>query len=106
MSRPGQVVVLDSTPLPVKVLDDVFGTPVSVHLTIALDAYTHSIVAFRLTPVAESSVEVAMLLRDVLSRSVGVRALTWFSYSRRALCCAGTAGTPWPPSRGRQRVRS
>lgn len=66
-SRPGQVVVLDSTPLPVKVLDDVFGTPITVHLTIALDAYTHSIVAFRLTPVAESSVEVAMLLRDVLS---------------------------------------
>ncbi|MFD9289627.1 transposase [Streptomyces sp. NPDC060030] len=66
-SRPGQVVVLDSTPLPVKVLDNVFGTPITVHLTIALDAYTHSIVAFRLTPVAESSVEVAMLLRDVLS---------------------------------------
>ncbi|MFI8343338.1 transposase [Streptomyces sp. NPDC085639] len=66
-SRPGQVVALDSTPLPVKVLDDVFGTPITVHLTIALDAYTHSIVAFRLTPVAESSVEVAMLLRDVLS---------------------------------------
>ncbi|MBT2467736.1 TnsA-like heteromeric transposase endonuclease subunit [Streptomyces sp. ISL-66] len=66
-SRPGQVVVLDSTPLPVKVLDDVFGTPITVHLTIALDAYTHSIVAFRLTPVAESSIEVAMLLRDVLS---------------------------------------
>ncbi|MGW0551910.1 transposase [Streptomyces altiplanensis] len=66
-SRPGQVVVLDSTPLPVKVLDDVFSTPITVHLTIALDAYSHSIVAFRLTPVAESSVEVAMLLRDVLS---------------------------------------
>ncbi|MEU6472433.1 transposase [Streptomyces massasporeus] len=66
-TRPGQVVVLDSTPLPVKVLDDGFGTPITVHLTIALDAYTHSIVAFRLTPVAESSIEVAMLLRDVLS---------------------------------------
>ncbi|MFD4745889.1 transposase [Streptomyces rubiginosohelvolus] len=66
VSRPGQVVVLDTTPLPVKVLDDVFAEPITVHLTIALDACTHSIVAFRLTPVAESSVEVAMLLRDVL----------------------------------------
>ncbi|WNZ12933.1 transposase [Streptomyces sp. 11x1] len=64
--RPGQVVVLDTTPLPVKVLDDVFGTPISVHLTLALDAYSHSLVAFRLTPVSDSSVEVAMLLRDVL----------------------------------------
>jgi hypothetical protein len=66
ITRPGQVVALDTTPLPVKVLDDVFGVPISVHLTIALDTFSHSLVAFRLTPVAESSVEVAMLLRDVL----------------------------------------
>ncbi|MGW4763899.1 transposase [Streptomyces pseudogriseolus] len=66
VTRPGQVVVLDTTPLPVKVLDDVFGAPITVHLTLALDAYSHSLVAFRLTPVSESSVEVAMLLRDVL----------------------------------------
>lgn len=33
--RPGQVVALDSTVLPVKVLDNVFGDPVSVHLTLA-----------------------------------------------------------------------
>ncbi|MCX4775358.1 hypothetical protein [Streptomyces sp. NBC_01264] len=66
VSRPGQVVALDTTPLPVKVLDDVFGEPIEVHLTLALDACTHSLVAFRLTPVSDSSVEVAMLLRDVL----------------------------------------
>jgi hypothetical protein len=66
ITRPGQVVALDTTPLPVKVLDDVFGAPISAHLTLALDAFSHSPVAFRLTPVAESSVEVAMLLRDVL----------------------------------------
>ncbi|MEV8426884.1 transposase [Streptomyces niveus] len=64
--RPGQVVALDTTPLPVKVLDDVFGTPISVHLTMALDTYSNSLVAFRLTPVSDSAVEVAMLLRDVL----------------------------------------
>jgi hypothetical protein len=33
--RPGQVVALDSTVSPVKVLDNVFGDPVSVHLTLA-----------------------------------------------------------------------
>ncbi|WP_420312218.1 transposase [Streptomyces sp. YS-B37] len=66
ISRPGQVIVLDTTPLPVAVLDDVFGLPIAVHLTLALDAYTHSLVAFRLTPVSDSSIEVAMLLRDVL----------------------------------------
>ncbi|GLI03011.1 hypothetical protein [Phytohabitans aurantiacus] len=63
--RPGQVVALDTTILPVKVRETVFGEPVSVHLTIALDVYTHSLVAFRLTLVSDSAVDVAMLLRDV-----------------------------------------
>ncbi|OII65551.1 transposase [Streptomyces sp. CC53] len=63
--RPGQVVALDTTVLPVKVLEDVFGDPVSVHLTLALDVYTHSIVAFRLSLVSDSSIDVAMVLRDM-----------------------------------------
>jgi hypothetical protein len=64
--RPGQVVALDTTPLPVMVRDGVFGDPVSVHLTLALDVFTHSAVAFRLTLVSDTSVDVAMLLRDVM----------------------------------------
>ena len=64
--RPGQVVALDTTPLPVKVRDGMFGDPVSVHLTIALDMFTHSLVAFRLTLVSDTAVDVAMLLRDVM----------------------------------------
>jgi hypothetical protein len=63
--RPGQVVALDTTILPVKVRETVFGEPVSVLLTLALDVYTHSLVAFRLTLVSDSAVDVAMLLRDV-----------------------------------------
>jgi transposase InsO family protein len=64
--RPGQIVALDTTPLPVKVRDGVFGEPVSVHLTLALDLFTHSVVAFRLTLVSDTSIDVAMLLRDVM----------------------------------------
>jgi hypothetical protein len=64
--RPGQVVALDTTPLPVKVRDGVFGDPVSVHLTLVLDLFTHSAVAFRLTLVSDTSVDIAMLLRDVM----------------------------------------
>lgn len=40
--RPGHVVALDTTILPVKVRETVFGEPVSVHLTLALDVYTHA----------------------------------------------------------------
>ena len=64
--RPGQVVALDTTPLPVKVRDGVFGEPVSAHLTLALDMFTHSVVAFRLTLVSDTAVDIAMLLRDVM----------------------------------------
>ncbi|MFE4399997.1 transposase, partial [Kitasatospora sp. NPDC056808] len=65
-SRPGQVVALDTTPVPVKVLDDVFGEPVTVSLTLALDVYTRSIVAFRLNVGSDTKVDVAMVLRDVM----------------------------------------
>ncbi|MFJ1250723.1 hypothetical protein ACGILS_25785 [Streptomyces albidoflavus] len=57
---------LDTTPVPVKVLDDVFGEPVTVSLTLALDVYTRSIVAFRLNVGSDTKVDVAMVLRDVM----------------------------------------
>jgi hypothetical protein len=65
--RPGQVVALDTTVMPVKVREAVFGEAVSAHLTLALDVYTHSIVGFRLTLVSDTSVDVAMMLREVMT---------------------------------------
>ncbi|WP_406187417.1 AAA family ATPase [Streptomyces sp. NBC_01006] len=64
--RPGQVVALDTTVLPVMVRESVFGEPVKAHLTLAMDVHTHSLCAFRLTLVSDTSVDVAMLLRDVM----------------------------------------
>ncbi|MFD3553343.1 transposase [Streptomyces goshikiensis] len=64
--RPGQVVALDTTELSVKVRDDVFADPVTVYLSLALDVYTHSIVAFRLTLVSDTAMDIAMVLRDVM----------------------------------------
>ena len=64
--RPGQVVALDTTELAVLVRETVFGDPAAVSLTLALDVYSHSIVAFRLTLVSDTSTDVAMLLRDVM----------------------------------------
>jgi hypothetical protein len=66
MHRPGQVVALDTTEAAIMVRDGVFGDPVPMYLTLALDVYTHSIVAFRLTLVSDTSTDVAMLLRDVM----------------------------------------
>ncbi|MGJ5829632.1 transposase [Streptomyces ossamyceticus] len=67
VQRPGQVVALDTTILPVLVRESVFDDPVAVHLTLAMDVYTHSLLAFRLTLVSDTSTDVAMVLRDVMS---------------------------------------
>ena len=48
--RPGQVVALDTSPLGVKVREHVFGEPVTASLTLALDLYTHSLVALPAHP--------------------------------------------------------
>ncbi|MEU4419293.1 Mu transposase C-terminal domain-containing protein [Actinoplanes sp. NPDC024001] len=63
--RPGQVVALDTTPVPVMVIDPISREPVRARLTWALDVYTRSLVAFRLTLSSEKSVDVAMVLRDM-----------------------------------------
>jgi hypothetical protein len=64
--RPGQVLVLDSTPMPVKLRETVFGEAVTATLTLAMDLYTHGLPAFRLTLNSDTSVDIAMLLRDVM----------------------------------------
>jgi hypothetical protein len=65
--RPGQVVALDTTVLLVLVRDGLFGDPVSAHLSIALDVYTHALVGFRLALVSDTGLDIAMLLRDVMT---------------------------------------
>ncbi|MEU2060996.1 transposase [Streptomyces sp. NPDC013455] len=64
--RPGQVLALDSTPMPVMLRETVFGEAIKATLTLALDLYTHGLPAFRLTLKSDTSVDVAMLLRDVM----------------------------------------
>jgi transposase InsO family protein len=64
--RPGQVVALDTTEMAVLVRETVFGESRPAFLSLALDVYTHSVVAFRLSLVSDTSVDVAMLLRDVM----------------------------------------
>lgn len=64
--RPGEVVLLDSTPLDAYALDPVTFQWVQVQLTIALDLYTGSIVAWRFTPRSTKGVDAALLLYDII----------------------------------------
>lgn len=65
-SRPGEVVLIDSTPLDVFALDPVNFEWLPLELTIALDLFSRSIVAAMLTPRGTRGVDLALLLRDVI----------------------------------------
>ena len=66
-TRPGEVVMLDSTRLDVLAYDPVSDCTVPLELTIAVDLYTASIVAWRLTPLGANAVDAVMLLADMLA---------------------------------------
>jgi len=65
--RPGQVLAMDTSPLPVKVREHLFSDAVSAQLILGLDVYTHTLAGFRLSLVSDTSVDVAMLLREVMT---------------------------------------
>lgn len=64
--RPGELVVIDSTPLNVFAMDPYSFEWVQVQLTIALDIFSRSLLAWRFTPVSTKAVDAAFLLSDIL----------------------------------------
>ncbi|MBY8841907.1 Mu transposase C-terminal domain-containing protein [Streptomyces sp. SP2-10] len=66
-TRPGEVVMLDTTPLDVLAFDPGSGGTISVELTIALDVATRSILAWRLTPLGTKAIDIGLLLADTMT---------------------------------------
>lgn len=73
-TRPGEVVLIDSTPLDAFALDSTTHQWKSIHLTIALDLYTRSIVGWRFSG-DPKAVDAALLLADIISPK---RSREWF----------------------------
>ena len=65
-TRPGEMVLIDSTPLDVYAMDPYSFQWIPVELTIAIDLFTRSIVGWRFTPVSTKSVDAAFLLADII----------------------------------------
>jgi len=66
-TRPGEVVMMDSTPLDVMAYDAETDSTGRVELTVALDLATRSILAWRLTPESTKAVDIGLLLMDVMT---------------------------------------
>jgi putative transposase len=65
--RPGQVVMLDTTPLDVRVFDPVVDDTYGLELTVALDLATRSLLAWRLTAEGTKAIDIGLLLADVMT---------------------------------------
>ncbi|MEV5374996.1 transposase [Streptomyces nondiastaticus] len=65
--RPGQVVMLDTTPLDVLAWDPAMNDTYNVELTLALDVATRSLLAWRLTPIGTKAIDIGLLLADVMA---------------------------------------
>ena len=65
-TRPGEYVLIDCTPLDVYAVDPVSFEWISLVLTIALDLYTRSILAWRFTPQGAKDIDAALLLADII----------------------------------------
>lgn len=65
-TRPGQVVMVDSTGLDVLAYDHDADAVVPVELTLALDLATRSLLAWRFTPRGTKSVDIGLLLADIM----------------------------------------
>jgi transposase InsO family protein len=65
-TRPGEYVILDTTPLDVFALDPRTLQWTRVELTVAMDWYTRCVVALRLTPVSTKAVDAAAVMYQVM----------------------------------------
>lgn len=65
-TRPGEMLLIDSTPLDAFAMAPVSFKWLPIQLTIAFDLYTRSIVGWRFTPVSTKGVDAALLLYDVV----------------------------------------
>ena len=65
-TRPGEYVLMDSTPLDVFALDPLTLRWVRAELTVALDWYTRCVTGLRVTPVSTKSIDAATVLYQTL----------------------------------------
>ena len=73
-TRPGEYVVLDTTPLDVFAMEPVTCRWVQCELTVAMDLYSRCITGLRLTPVSTKAVDVAAVLLETVRPNVKAKA--------------------------------
>ncbi len=66
-TRPGEVVLMDTTPLDVLAIDPYTGNVLSYDLSMAMDHFTRSVLAWRFVPRGTNATDAALLLADAIA---------------------------------------
>lgn len=66
-TRPGEVILMDTTPLDVLAIDPHTGNVLSYDLSMAMDHFTRSVVGWRFVPRGTSATDAALLLADAVA---------------------------------------
>jgi hypothetical protein len=64
--RPGNVLIIDSSPLDVFAMDPLTGRAISLDLLLCIDACTSSIASFRLTSLGPKAIDATGILSDAI----------------------------------------
>ena len=103
-TRPGEFVLLDTTPLDVFAMEPLTLRWVGVELTVAMDLHSRCIVGLRLSPVSTKSVDAAVVLYETLlpdtARSTGGGLLPYAGVPETVVVEAGSSGQAGPAGTG------
>lgn len=65
--RPGEIVMIDTSRLDVIAYDPVLDETYSCEITVAIDLYTRSLLAWRITPLGTKGIDIGLLVSDAMT---------------------------------------
>ncbi|MCX0270049.1 TnsA-like heteromeric transposase endonuclease subunit [Nocardia zapadnayensis] len=83
--RPGEIVMIDTSRLDVLAYDPILDDTLSCEVTVALDLFSRSLLAWRITPLGTKSIDIGLILADAMTPEpmrAGWKDSLRFSYMR------------------------
>ncbi|MCC3321729.1 hypothetical protein [Gordonia bronchialis] len=99
-TRPGEYVVLDTTPLDVFAMEPITMRWVGVELTVAMDLFTRCVLGLRLTPVSTKAQDVANVLHQCITPDRQRDDGGWPYHGFRGICSSAPRNPTASPSSG------
>lgn len=66
-TRPGEIVMLDTTPLDLFAYDPITDETITVELTLAIDLFSRSLLGWRITPESTKAIDIGLIIADAMT---------------------------------------